>query len=145
MMVVSNTLLRKQSTSQKGQSLPFTLVAGRPNGCFFMVQQPCPGSLSPGLLANACTITYLTRWKERGTIRFIPELVHNLASALALRAPLAKGFANAEIMLACRLFTLVHILWRWLYLPQYWVITVYGVRYCIFRYKDSRLRLRFIY
>ena len=26
--------------------------------------------------------------KERGTIRFIPELVHNLASALALRAPL---------------------------------------------------------
>ena len=28
------------------------------------------------------------RWKERGTIRFIPELVHNLASALALRAPL---------------------------------------------------------
>ena len=27
-------------------------------------------------------------WKERGTIRFIPELVHNLASALALRAPL---------------------------------------------------------
>ena len=28
--------------------------------------------------------------KERGTIRFIPELVHNLASALALRAPLAS-------------------------------------------------------
>ena len=33
-----------------------------------------------------CTVTYLTRWKERGTIRFIPELVHNLASAFALRA-----------------------------------------------------------
>ena len=29
MMVVSNTLLRNQSTSQKGQSLPFPLVAGR--------------------------------------------------------------------------------------------------------------------
>ena len=72
----------------KGSVLALTLVAGRSNGCFFMVQQPCPGSLSPGLLANACTITYLTRWKERGTIRFIPELVHNLASALALRAPL---------------------------------------------------------
>ena len=45
----------------KGQSLPFILVAGRSHGCFSMVQQPCPGSLSPGLLANACTITYLTR------------------------------------------------------------------------------------
>ena len=72
----------------KGSVLALTLVAGRSNGCFFMVQQPCPGSLSPGLLVNACTITYLTRWKERGTIRFIPELVHNLASALTLRAPL---------------------------------------------------------
>ena len=30
-------------------------------------------------------------WKERGTIRFIPELVHNLASALAPRAPLLKA------------------------------------------------------
>ena len=40
MMVVSNTLLRNQSTSQKGQSLPFPLVAGRSNGCFDMVQQP---------------------------------------------------------------------------------------------------------
>ena len=39
-------------------------------------------------LRMLCTITYLTRWKEKGTIRFIPELVHNLASALALRAPL---------------------------------------------------------
>ena len=37
MMVVSNTLLRKQSTSQKGQSVPFPLVAGRSNGCFYMV------------------------------------------------------------------------------------------------------------
>ena len=68
----------------KGSVLALTLVAGR----------LCPGSLSPGLLANACTITYLTRWKERGTIRFIPELVHNLASALALRAPLASGVDN---------------------------------------------------
>ena len=40
MMVVSKTLLRKQSTSQKGQSLLFTLVAGRSNGCSYMVQQP---------------------------------------------------------------------------------------------------------
>ena len=71
---------QKAEHISKGQSLPLLwwLVA------FF------PGSLSPGLLlAIACTITYLTRWKERGTIRFIPELVHNLASALALRAPLA--------------------------------------------------------
>ena len=45
----------------KGSVLALTLVAGRSNGCIFMVQQPCPGSLSPGLLANACTITYLTR------------------------------------------------------------------------------------
>ena len=92
-MVVSNTLLRKQSTSQKGRSLPLLwwLV-----GCFFMVQQPCPGSLSPGLLVNACTITYLTRWKERGTIRFIPELVHNLASALALRAPLVLCLSTIQ-------------------------------------------------
>ena len=80
---------QKAEHISKGSVLALTLVAGRSNGCFFMVQQPCPGSLSPGLLANACTITYLTRWKERGTIRFIPELVHNLASALALRAPLA--------------------------------------------------------
>ena len=52
---------QKAEHISKGQSLPFTLVAGRSNGCFSMVQQPCPGSLSPGLLANACTITYLTR------------------------------------------------------------------------------------
>ena len=58
-MVVSNTLLRKQSTSQKGQSLPFTLVAGRSNGCFFMVQQPCPGSLSPGLSCQ-CLYNHLS-------------------------------------------------------------------------------------
>ena len=81
---------QKAEHISKGSVLALTLVAGRSNGCFFMVQQPCPGSLSPGLLANACTITYLTRWKERSTIRFIPELVHNLASALALRAPLAS-------------------------------------------------------
>ena len=81
-----------------GSVLALTLVAGRSNGCFFMVQQPCPGSLSPGLLANACTITYLTRWKERGTIRFIPELVHNLASALALRAPLATRLGADEVI-----------------------------------------------
>ena len=50
-----------------------------------------PRSFCPGLaLPMLCTITYPTRWKERGTIRFIPELVHNLASALALRAPLLK-------------------------------------------------------
>ena len=30
------------------------------------------------ILANVCTITYLTRWKERGTIMFIPELVGSL-------------------------------------------------------------------
>ena len=77
-LMLTDTLLRKQSTFQRVSPCP-TLVAGR----LF------PGSLSPGLLlAIACTITYLTRWKERGTIRFIPELVHNLASALALRAPL---------------------------------------------------------
>ena len=51
------------------------------------------GPLSPGLtLPMLCTITYLTRWKERGTMRFIPlwgtmRFMHNLASALALRAP----------------------------------------------------------
>ena len=37
------------------------------------------------------------RWKERGTIRFIPELVHNLASALALRAPLARRSDNSHL------------------------------------------------
>ena len=84
---------QKAEHISKGSVFALTLVAGRSNGCFFMVQQPCPGSLSPGLLANACTITYLTRWKERGTIRFIPELVHNLASALALRAPLVIKIA----------------------------------------------------
>ena len=73
----------------KGSVLALTLVAGR----LF------PGSLSPGLLlAIACTITYLTRWKERGTIRFIPELVHNLASALALRAPLIRAVAHNTIL-----------------------------------------------
>ena len=47
------------------------------------------GSLFPGLtLPLFRTITYLTRWKERGTIRCISELVRNLASALALRAPM---------------------------------------------------------
>ena len=86
-MVVSNTLLRKQSTSQKGQSLPFPLVASLPNGCFYMVQQPW-FLVSWTYLPMLCTITYLTRWKERGTIKFIPELVHNLAPALALRAPI---------------------------------------------------------
>ena len=79
---------QKAEHISKGSVLALTLVAGRSNGCFFMVQQPCPGSLSTGLLANACTITYLTRWKERGTIKLIPELVHNLASAPALRASL---------------------------------------------------------
>ena len=39
MMVVSITLLKNQSTSQKGLSLRFPLVAGRSNGCFCMV--PC--------------------------------------------------------------------------------------------------------
>ena len=86
MMVVSNTLLRNQSTSQKGQSLPFPLLAGRSNGCFYMVRQPW--FLVSGLtLPMLCTIAYLIRCKERGTIRFTPELVHNLVSALALRAP----------------------------------------------------------
>ena len=47
-------------------------------------------------LANACTITYLTGWKERDTIRFISELVHNLASALALRAPLSYHQPSLE-------------------------------------------------
>ena len=59
-----------------------------------------PGSLSPGLLlAIACTITYLTRWKERGTIRFIPDLVHNLASALALRAPSSRQMWRFVVIL----------------------------------------------
>ena len=50
------------------------------------------GSLSPGLtLPMLCTITDLTRWKKRGTIRFAQKLVQNLASALALRAP-RRGF-----------------------------------------------------
>ena len=40
MMMVSHTLLRNQSTFQKGQSLPFPLVAGRSNGCFYMVHLP---------------------------------------------------------------------------------------------------------
>ena len=31
-------------------------------------------------------------WKERGTMRFIPELVHNLASAFALRAPMMMAW-----------------------------------------------------
>ena len=49
-------------------------------------------------VANACTITYLTRWKERGTIRFIPELVHNLASALAaLCASLAQWLERGAL------------------------------------------------
>ena len=39
MMVVSNKLLKNQSTSQKGQSLPFPLVAGRSSGCFYMAQK----------------------------------------------------------------------------------------------------------
>ena len=52
---------QKAEHISKGSVLALTLVAGRSNGCFFMVQQPRPGSLSPGLLANACTITYLTR------------------------------------------------------------------------------------
>ena len=95
MMVVSNTLLRKQSTSQKGQSLPFPLVAGRSNGCFYMVQQPW-FLVSRLYLPMLCTITYLTRGKERGTIRFIPELLHNRASALALRPPLLN---NHEVKL----------------------------------------------
>ena len=142
-MVVSNTLLRKQSTSQKCQSLPFHLVTGRSNGWFLV---------SRTYLPMFCTIIYPTRWNERGTIlwnsmtvtsfvftdmantmmycggvlynllftecrhwvsqkeawgrgsyitlfspsdviafrriRFISKLVHNLASALALRAPM---------------------------------------------------------
>ena len=95
---------QKAEHISKGSVLALTLVAGRSNGCFFMVQQPCPGSLSPGLLAKACTITYLTRWKERGTIRFIPELVHNLASALALRASLASVWASpADLCIGTRL------------------------------------------
>ena len=40
-------------------------------------------------MVNVCQT--LSKSKERGTIRFIPELVHNLASALALRAPLADA------------------------------------------------------
>ena len=91
-MEVSNKLLRKQSTSHKGQSLPFTLVTGRSNGCFFMDQQPW-FIVSRTYLP----ITYLTRWKERGTIRFIPELVHNLASALALRSPLPAQVSHKRL------------------------------------------------
>ena len=49
---------------------------------WFLVSRP--------YLPMLCTITYLPRWKEWGAIRFILELVHNLASALALRAPLAQ-------------------------------------------------------
>ena len=61
-MVVSNTLLRNQSTFQKGQSdsLPFPLVAGRSNGCFNMVQQPW-FLVSQTYLPMLCTTTYLTR------------------------------------------------------------------------------------
>ena len=33
MMVVSYTMLRNQSTSQRGQSLSLPVVAGRSNGC----------------------------------------------------------------------------------------------------------------
>ena len=60
MMMVSNTLLRNQSISQKGQSLPFPLVAGWSNGCFFMVQQPW-FLVSRTYLPMICTITYHTR------------------------------------------------------------------------------------
>ena len=46
------------------------------------------GPLSPGL---TLPFTYLTRQKERGTMRFILELVHILSSALALCAPSETG------------------------------------------------------
>ena len=46
MTVVSNTLLRGQSTSQKGQSLPFLLVAGRSNGCLYIWVKPKIGVTS---------------------------------------------------------------------------------------------------
>ena len=84
MMVVLYTMLRNQSPSQKGQSLPFPLVAGRSNGCLFMVQQP---GFTLVLLDLRCQcfvqITYLTRWKEALLYKealyyiiLIPELVH---------------------------------------------------------------------
>ena len=92
-----HTLLRKQSTSQKGQSLPFPLVASRSNGCFYMVQQTW-FLVSWTYLSILCTITYLTRCKERGTIRIIPELVHNLASAFALCAPMIKGVPMVRLI-----------------------------------------------
>ena len=60
----------KQNTSQKGQSLPFPLVAGRTNRFFYMVQQPWFLVFRTNL-SMLCTTTYLTRWKERGTIRSI--------------------------------------------------------------------------
>ena len=95
-MVVSNTTLRNQKASQKGRSLPFPLVAGRSVGFFYMVQQPW-FLASRTHVANALyNHLYLTRWKERGTIRFILELVHNLASALALRA-LSAELGNMQV------------------------------------------------
>ena len=50
--------------SSVGQSLLFTMVAGRSNGCFFMVQQPCPGSLSPGLSCQ-CLYNHLSHQVKR--------------------------------------------------------------------------------
>ena len=50
-------------------------------------------------LPMLCTITHLTTWKERGTIIwFIPELVHNLASALALRAPMISTTHSMTVL-----------------------------------------------
>ena len=116
---------QKAEHISKGSVLALTLVAGRSNGCFFMVRQPCPGSLSPGLLANACTITYLTRWKKRGTIRFIPELVHNLASALALRAPLRASnqwYVSRTVSFSRTGFRVILLLDPFSSLPVPWVI-----------------------
>ena len=95
MMVVSNTLLRKQSTSQKGRSLPLLwwLVAQTAVSLWFS---------SPALVP--CLLDFLSMLvqsptspgEKRGTIRFIPELVHNLASALALRAPLVLCLSTIQ-------------------------------------------------
>ena len=66
---------------------PF-LWFGRSNGCFFIGS----AALVSCLLDLCCQVqSSLSTGVKRGTIRFIPELVHNLASALALRAPLTTG------------------------------------------------------
>ena len=72
-----------QSTSQKGQSFPFLwwLVAQTAVSLWFS----SPGfHVSRTYLPMLYTVTHLTRWKERGTMRFISELISRQPSLCAL-------------------------------------------------------------